>query len=105
RLGLKPADFWLIGLLHSYGSFADSTIRPTMQTLAQQAGSSQDTVSRAVARLEAMGLLSLQRGAGQRVVTYDLAPLWERLAALVRESKPDPRVIDGGTQTADLDLR
>lgn len=98
-LGLTFADVGFIGALWSFKWFADSPLNPSMDTLAERVGASRRTVSRQVARLESKVLLVVRRvgpGTSAPVAEYDLTPLWEALAAIVREKRPDLRVVAPG---------
>lgn len=104
-LGLSLADVGFIYVLWSFKFFADSPINPAMDTLARELGTSVDTVSRSVKRLERLGVLRVERkGPGKRapVAGYDLDPLWQKLAKIVREARPDLRVV---RESADTSVR
>ncbi len=103
-LDLGLADIGFVTALWSCKWYADSPIKPSMATLAERLGVSTDTVSRHVRRLEPRGLLAVERaGAGKRapVKGYDLTPLWEALAAVVRERGARLRVVPEVRESAD----
>jgi hypothetical protein len=92
-LGLKGADYALIGRIHRSQS-RGGTAYPSHGDLARVLGAKFDpsadtksnTVRRGIARLERLGCLNVRRprrADGSRLSTeYDLRPLWRKLAAL-----------------------
>lgn len=95
-IGLSLADVGFVQLLQSYKWYADSTISASMETLAGHLNTSVHTVSRHVSRLEKAGFLIVNRASSSKrapVKSYDLAPLWDALAAVVNESKPHLHVV------------
>jgi DNA-binding MarR family transcriptional regulator len=91
RLGLTSTEILLVQAIQSHRreKTPDACPALALETLAAESGAHQVSVSKMVKKLEAINLIKIEHGSKGRghANTYDLRPLWKKLAELVEAER------------------